>query len=211
MSKIIRNSVMASSFALMALGPAGMATAQDSNNYRTLNDCGNQQNCGDQKPGNSGKQRSQNSQGYDQDDEQSGDMQIRKKRRSQNNQNYDQGNDQPGDMQIRKKRSAQNNNGSWKYDSNRHDRRRNKNSQFRFFFGGYYYQQPYWTGESYGVQSYRVSCGEGRNIVDDSGYNRVRTIECGGGTFTYLGRRNGDTFKVFLNSRTGRIVGRRAV
>ena len=186
MSTNIRNSVMASSFALMAFGTAGVATAQDSNNYRTLNDCVDQQNC-DQRPGNSGKQRLQNNQGYD------------------------QGNDQPGDMQMRKKRSAQNNNRSWEYDSNRHDRRRHRDSQFRFLFGGYYYQQPYWMGESYGIQSYRVSCGEGRNIVDDNGYNRVRTIECGGGTFTYLGRRHGDTFKVFLNSRTGRIVGREAV
>lgn len=182
MSTIIRSAAMASSLALMALGGVGIATAQVSSS-RTLNECADQGNCADQMPGNAGKHRSQNNQGYD----------------------------GPGDMQMRKKRSAQNSNGSWKYDSKRHDRRRSKNSQFRYFFGGYYYQQPYWTDESYGVQSYRVSCGEGRGIVDDSGYNRVRTIECGGGTFTYLGRRNGNAFKVFLNSRTGRIVGRQAV
>lgn len=210
MSKMIRNSVMASSFALMAFGAAGMAAAQDSN-YRTINDCVGQQICGDQGPGNSGKRRLQNNQGYDQGNDQPGDMVIRKKRRSQSSQGYDQDNDQLGDMPIHRKRSAQNNYRNWKYDSNRHDRRRSRNSQFRFFLGGYYYAQPYWAGEYYGVQSYRVSCGEGRNIVDDNGYNRVRTIECGGGTFTYLGRRNGDTYKVFLNSRTGRIVGRQAV
>jgi len=205
---MFRNAAMASSFAIMAFGAAGMATAQSNDNYKTLNDCVNQQNCGDQRPGNSAKQRSQKNQGYDQNKDQSGDMQIRKKPR-QNGQSYNSG-DQPGTMQMGKKRTAQNNS-NWKYDSNRHERRRNQNSQFRFYFGGYYYPQPYWMGDYYGAQSYRVSCGEGRNIVDDNGYSRVRTIECGGGTFTYLGRRNGDTFKVFLNSRTGRIVGRQAV
>lgn len=211
MSTMFRNAAMASSIALMAFAGAGMATAQDSNkNYTTLNDCGNQQNCGDQRPGNSGKQRTQNNQGYGQNEDQPGDMQIRKKLR-QNSQGYN-GGDQPDTMRMHKKRSAQNNNNrNWKYDSNRHDRRRSKNSQFRFYFGGFYYAQPYWAGESYGVRSYRVGCGEGRSIVDNNGYNRVRTIECGGGTFTYLGRRNGDTFRVFLNSRTGRIVGRQAV
>ncbi len=209
MSTMFRNAAMASSIALMAFAGAGMATAQDNNkNYRTLNDCVDQRSCGDQRPGNSGKQRSQNNQGYDQG-EAPGDMQIRKKRR-QNSQSYNDG-DQPETIQVHKKRSAQNNSRNWKYDSNRHDRRRSKNSQFRFYFGGFYYAQPYWAGETYGVQSYRVSCGEGRSIVDENGYNRVRAIECGGRTFTYLGRRNGDTFKVFLNSRTGRIVGRQEV
>jgi hypothetical protein len=97
---------------------------------------------------------------------------------------------------------------NWRFDSNRHDRRHNKDAKFRFYLDGFYYAQPYWAGDSYGIQAYRVSCREGGRIVDDSGYNSVRTIECGGGTFTYMGRRNGDTFKVFLNSRTGRIVGR---
>jgi hypothetical protein len=178
---------MATSFALMTFGAAGIATAEDTGNSRkTFNDCNSQQDCADQMPGNSRKQR------------------------SQNNQDYEQDADQPGNMQMHKKRSAQNN-PKWKFDSNRHERRRNKDTRFRFYLGGFYYAQPYWTGESYGAQTYRISCGEGRNIVDDNGYNRVRTIECGGGTFTYMGRRDGDTFQVFVNSRTGRIVGRREV
>lgn len=65
--------------------------------------------------------------------------------------------------------------------------------------------------KSYALKAYRVSCREGAAIVDENGYNRVRTIECSGGTFTYAGHRNGGTFKVFLNSRTGRIVGRREI
>jgi hypothetical protein len=56
-----------------------------------------------------------------------------------------------------------------------------------FHLAGFYYAQPYWTGESSGIQSYRASCGEGGMIVDDSGHSRVRTIECGGRTFTCMG------------------------
>lgn len=96
--------------------------------------------------------------------------------------------------------------GKWRYDSNRHQRRRSKNSTFRFYFGGYWYPEPYW--EVYSMRPrYRVSCGEGRGIVAER-FNRVRVVECNGGTYTYLGRRSGDTYRILLNSRTGRIVGR---
>jgi hypothetical protein len=93
----------------------------------------------------------------------------------------------------------------WKFDANRHERRRHKDDKFRFYFGGFWYPTPYWQG--YGlVINPRVSCGEGRAIVRDHGFRRVRTMECRGRTFTYLGRRHGDTFKVLVSSRTGRIV-----
>ena len=57
------------------------------------------------------------------------------------------------------------------------------------------------------VQSNRISCGAGRSIVARR-FNRVRVIECKGGTYTYVGRRNGATFKVLVDRRTGRVVGR---
>ena len=94
--------------------------------------------------------------------------------------------------------------GDWKYDSKRHHRSRNKDARFRYYYGGYWYLEPYWTLPIYGLG--RVSCGEGRAIVDDSGFNRVRTIECSGGTYTYAARRQGDSYRVSLNSRTGEIV-----
>jgi len=94
--------------------------------------------------------------------------------------------------------------GDWKYDSNRHHRNRHKDSRFRYYYGGYWYDEPYWTLPLYGLS--RVSCGEGRAIVDDNGFNRVRTIECSGGTYTYAARRQGDSYRVSLNSRTGEIV-----
>jgi hypothetical protein len=95
-------------------------------------------------------------------------------------------------------------NKKWKFDSNRHERRRHKDDRFRFHFGGFWYPSPYWLG--YGlVVNPRLSCAEGRAIVDVR-FNRVRAIECRGATYTYLGRRHGDDFKVMLNARTGRIV-----
>src|SRR5688572_25801484 len=93
----------------------------------------------------------------------------------------------------------------WKFDSNRHERRRHKDDRFRFHFGGFWYPQPYWLGYGLAVNP-RISCRDGRAIVDARGFNRVRTIECRGRIYTYLGRRHGDSFKVELNSRTGRIV-----
>ena len=103
-------------------------------------------------------------------------------------------------VQVETKGSKSN----WKYDTNRHERRRNKDDRFRFHFGGYWYPQPYWL--SYGLVGPRVSCGEGRAIVRDRGFRRVRTVECRGTTFTYKGRRHGDDFRILVNARTGRIA-----
>jgi hypothetical protein len=90
----------------------------------------------------------------------------------------------------------------WKYDSNRHKRNRNKDARYRYYYGGYWYLEPYWTGPVFS----RMSCGEGRAIINDSGFNRVRTIECEGRNYTYAARRKGDNFRVSVNSRTGQIV-----
>ena len=93
---------------------------------------------------------------------------------------------------------------NWRFDSNRHERRRHRDHRFRFHFGGFWYPQPYWL--RYGLVSPRLSCGEGRAIVRDRGFNRVRILECQGRTFTYLGHRRGDTYRILVNSRTGRIA-----
>jgi hypothetical protein len=93
----------------------------------------------------------------------------------------------------------------WKFDARKHKRRRHKDDDFRFFFGGFWYPQPYWQG--YGLNArYRVGCGEGRAIVRDHGFRRVRTLECRGRSYTYLGRRHGDDFKVMISARTGRVI-----
>src|SRR5262245_45083188 len=48
----------------------------------------------------------------------------------------------------------------WKYDPNRHERRRHKDNRYRYYYGGYWYLEPYWDGPVY--FSNRVSCGDGR-------------------------------------------------
>lgn len=50
----------------------------------------------------------------------------------------------------------------------------------------------------------QMSCWEARRLVDRSGYDRVRTIECGGRTYTFRAlARNGRLVTVYVNSRTG--------
>jgi hypothetical protein len=92
---------------------------------------------------------------------------------------------------------------TWHFDPSREQRRRTRSATFRFFYLGWYYPQPYWLIVGPG----RISCGEGRAIVAQR-FDRVRVVECRGGIYTYLGRRYGDTFRVMVNSRSGRIVGR---
>jgi hypothetical protein len=92
----------------------------------------------------------------------------------------------------------------WRFDPNRHERRRKKDAKFRFFFGGFWYPEPYWR---YGlVINPRIGCREGRGIVADNGFRRVRIVECAGRIYTYTGRRGGRLFEISLSSRSGRIV-----
>ena len=151
---------------------------------------------------------------------------LRKKGVQSNDQYQDNNGDNSGNDQLKKLRKKgvqsndqyQDNNGNgqmgsqkkmrhadWKYDNNRHQRRRSKDARFRFYFGGFYYPQPYWDNAGYVDAPYRISCGEGRDIVSER-FNRVRVVECSGRTFTYVGRRNGNTFQVVLSSRSGRVI-----
>ena len=57
------------------------------------------------------------------------------------------------------------------------------------------------------VRPNRISCSDGRSLVAKR-FNRVRVVECKGGTYIYLGRRNGATFRILVDRRTGRVVGR---
>jgi hypothetical protein len=163
-------------------------------------------------------QDSQNSQGADEsadqplkrkkkmqgsvDDNGMGDQTVPRKKRAQGTQ---QSNDVKVDVDGKAGSKRGMRQADWKFDSNRHQRRRGKDATFRFYLDGYYYAQPYWQVDV--VRSGRVSCGEGRAIVSER-FNRVRVVECNGATYTYLGRSQGDGYRILLNSRTGRIVGR---
>jgi hypothetical protein len=187
MNSLVKHASMVSAVALLSFGSAGAVNAQSNQSGDKSDYCiQNPDRCGPQMDGS---------------DEEDG---SRRRKRDQSEDQSDRS-DQSRDEEFDQPRKAKQAQSDWKYDSNRHKRRRSKDDEFRFYFGGFWYPQPYWQG--YGYQSpYRIGCAEGRAIVRDRGYYRVRTVECEGRTFTYLGRRHGDTFRVTVSSRTGRIV-----
>jgi hypothetical protein len=70
----------------------------------------------------------------------------------------------------------------------------------QYEFGEYRYPEAAWAAGG-------VSCKGGWKIVHTRGFRDVRPIDCHGRTFTYVGWWRGDTFKVLVNSGTGRIIG----
>lgn len=69
----------------------------------------------------------------------------------------------------------------------------------------------YWYGPGYyhGHYRHRLTCAEGRWIVDHRGYNRVIAIDCSPRYYRYRAKRGGHWWLVRLDSRTGHIVGAR--
>lgn len=55
-------------------------------------------------------------------------------------------------------------------------------------------------------QSYGISCEDGRDMVRDSGFRKVRAINCDGKRYTYKGRRNGNPYIVRVSRRNGEII-----
>lgn len=204
MTGILKTTSFAAALALGSLGLSSGAKAQDSQPAAPMGkECIGEQCPGGARGGDeqgtmkkrmkTPEQRDQIKQGN-----QAGDQVTPRKKRVQSGQQNDDNVDPKSRVRVGE--------GKWRYDANRHERRRSKNATFRFYFGGYWYPQPYWDVYSTGPR-YRISCGEGRGIVSER-FNRVRVVECNGGTYTYLGRREGDTYRILVNSRTGRIVGR---
>ena len=76
-----------------------------------------------------------------------------------------------------------------------------------------------WGGGGFGIvinpgpQRYydndRISCRTGKRIVHQSGYRRVRVIECRGNTYTYKGKRGSRVYRLSVDSLDGIIVSRR--
>lgn len=95
-------------------------------------------------------------------------------------------------------------------------------SNFKLYFGqshhgynggpgyGYGYGNGYGNGygryhRGYNNNRNRISCGEARREVRNRGYHDVRTIECNGSTYTFRGWRNGRSFQLLVNSRSGAV------
>lgn len=66
---------------------------------------------------------------------------------------------------------------------------------------GYYYA-PRYLPPPY---SYRISCGQAKEIVRDHGYRNVRTRDCGGRINSFIGRKSGHLWLVRVDTRSGRI------
>lgn len=65
----------------------------------------------------------------------------------------------------------------------------------------------YWNGPGYyrGVYRHRISCSEGRRIVDRRGFNSVRATDCSPRYYHYRARKGGKWYTVRFDSRTARI------
>lgn len=53
----------------------------------------------------------------------------------------------------------------------------------------------------------RLGCRKGLILLARSGFRQLRSIDCQGTTYIYVGRKGEGTFKIRLSSRSGRILG----
>ena len=61
-------------------------------------------------------------------------------------------------------------------------------------------------------RAYRMSCREVRRILRNHyGFRRIRAQECNGGRYTFRARRDGDVWRIKVNSYTGEIVRMRRI
>jgi hypothetical protein len=51
-----------------------------------------------------------------------------------------------------------------------------------------------------------LTCRKARLFLLGQGFYRISPLDCQGRTFTYLARRNGDTVRILVDSRYGRII-----
>jgi len=96
------------------------------------------------------------------------------------------------------------------------------NTGFSVYFGVPFYSHrvgPGWRYyDGYGWYDYgrygefrrhrgdRLTCNQARRLVDRSGFNRVRVVECAGRTYTFRAlNRKGNRVTVYVNSRSGAI------
>ena len=218
MKYIFATTALASALAFGTFAAGNLAKAEDTNAPPCVGEqCpqgGGMKVGGEQMPGIKGS-----------GEENQGGYKKRLRGTGQNNQVEDQSGDDQG-MPRKKRLKAQGNDNDdvdvnvqgrvkvgqgdkWRFDPSQHHRRRHRDATFRFYLDGFWYERPYW--EIYSVRTrYGVSCGQGRAIVAER-FNRVRVVECNGGTYTYLGRRQGDTYRILLNARTGRIIDRELI
>lgn len=77
------------------------------------------------------------------------------------------------------------------------------------YYGGGYYAPPRPVYRPYRAR--RISCRQGRRIVRNRGFYKVKARDCRGRNYVFHGRKNGRKYRIRMRSRNGRIysVGRR--
>jgi hypothetical protein len=77
---------------------------------------------------------------------------------------------------------------------------------------GYYepaypvYEEPRYEHRRPRYEYSGISCEDGRDLVRDSGFRKVRAIDCDGKRYSYKARQHGDTFIVKVSRRSGNII-----
>ncbi len=74
----------------------------------------------------------------------------------------------------------------------------------------YYYvprHRPVYDDYDYEPVRRKLSCRAAANLVDDSGFNKVRISECQGRIYTFTASRKGHRFVVKVNAVSQRIIG----
>lgn len=212
MKSILTSTALATVLVFGLAAAPGIVHAQD---QQMNNEC-----TGDSCPGKNKKMKAQE-QNQQMNDQSGEGTQMRKKKHmgtQENNDNNDNVGVQTGEETVTHKKrrvGVQQNDVNvdvnarlegdrkWRFDPGHERRSRSRSASFRFYYQGWYYPRAYWIQ----LGGVGISCGEGRAIVAQR-FNRVRVIECRGPIYTYLGRRQGDSFRVMVNARNGRIVGR---
>lgn len=68
------------------------------------------------------------------------------------------------------------------------------------------YEEPIYRPRYQERRYYGISCDEGREQVRDSGFHRVRALNCDGRRYTYRARKNGTPVIVQVSRRSGEII-----
>ncbi len=111
---------------------------------------------------------------------------VRNTNPNYNNGNYNNGNDNNGN-------GAQN---DWRY---RHHRGYGNGGSYGYGQPGVYF--------NFGLATpgYRNRCSDVASRLRYSGFYNVRPINCGGSTYAYSARRDGQRFRVYVSANSGRI------
>lgn len=72
----------------------------------------------------------------------------------------------------------------------------------------YYPDDP---DDDYDDEEDYISCGEGRQVVRDEGFRRVRAVRCGGEVYRYEAVKRYRLWSVKVSARSGRIISARVI